>query len=196
MKKGLLIFVCFLVITAACFSDENVKKDNLAYIVAGVEYNPFNPDYIAWNAGVNVAVYKNGPNKVFWELRFGGGAITYSYEGQNPYTVQHENIDFWQKDSLYFLMHTSAFWQHDMNEFIGFRAGLTMPIILSNIFSFSIPIAFGIYGRTGVTLFPNSKFNIAVETHPGLLVGKFIDGNTTSFVLPFTVLFGYSILSK
>jgi len=175
MKKGLLIFVCFLVLTVACFSDENVKKDNLAYIVAGVEYNPLNPDYIAWNAGINLAVYRNGPNKFFWETRFGGGAINYSWEGPNPYTVQHENINLWQKMSLYFLTHNSAFWQYDLNKFIGFRAGLTIPILISDIFSYDFPIAVTIYGRTGIVLFPNSKFNLAIEAHPGLLAGKFIN---------------------
>ena len=190
MKKLLLVFACLFIVAATGYSDF------VAGAVAGGEYNPLNPDYISWTAGLYVG-FKNGSHSIVYELRFGGGVLTQTWEEKNLYSLAQETVTRHYKDGLFF-MHNSGYWQYDLNNIIGLRAGITVPWLISNTLgTINLPMAFGIFGRAGVVLFPDSRFNVAVEVYPGIISGSFqIPVYKDSFVLPITLLVGLSFMPK
>jgi len=190
MKKLLLVFVYLFMVITTCFSD------TVAGAVAGVEYNPLNPDYISITAGLYVGS-QNGFHSFVYEFRFGGGIITQSWEEKNRYSLAQEMVTRQYKAGLFYL-HNSFYWQYDLNSIIGLRAGITVPLLITDALgTINLPLALGVYGRAGVVLFPVKRFNLAIEAYPGIIGGSYnLPVNQTPFVLPLTLLVGYSFIPK
>jgi len=200
MKKLILFSLLVFCAVTIGFSQEFP-----VYLDAAIEYNPVRPEYITGSIGVNMALLSFGSNKIFMDMRLGGGVMTLSWEEKNQYSKEQEIVTRKKSDGL--LTMTFGFtWQYEIENGIGLRIGFYTPIYVSNVlrpaptFSFSSvsssnPFGIGLCGRVGVSLFPDNWYTVVIEANPGIMIGSsFFDYfDDMPFCIPITLIFGFKV---
>jgi hypothetical protein len=200
MKKRTVV-VLFLVLV--CLSG-NVHAGPLSFSL-GATYNPLSYECIMGSFGL-VAFYGDydydDDHAVIAEARFSFGRATLRYNAPNPFTVQHEITELWEKGIIIEIAWNSLY-QYVINDTIALRFGIGIPLLFSGVFggnkpglntkgSDSLNVTLGLTGIAGVSIFPRKMFPIIVYISPGTILDPYvIDDKVFKFIMPISVAVGW-----
>lgn len=198
MKKKTVILIFLGLILG-----KSISADDLS-VFLGVAYNPLNLEYIMGMGSLVLDRYfgdYDDRHSVIIESRISYGLLTYRFEAPNPFTVQMENTELWVKGSV-FETTLSAIYQYVINDVIGLRFGLALPVLWSGAFygekpgltgkGSSLAVTIGVNGLSGVVIFPAKKIPIVVTVSPGVVLDPYLQHDILPFTLPVSISFGWN----
>jgi len=191
VKKGLLVFVFGLFITASGFSQA-------AHIGIMGTYNPFNPSF--WSVGpmLNVTSNYSGNSAGFFRIGMTAGQTTLTYERENPFTSKHEMTEYWQ-NGFYIDWIFGYAYQLGLGNYLALRFGGDCYFAYSSAYvhsDYNPNWAFnvGLTGIGGLALLPKKSFSINIDACPGFTLNPLKrDLSIFAFILPIRLTAGFYI---
>jgi hypothetical protein len=191
IKKALLTSVLALFIAASGFS----QAMNLG--IMGT-YNPFNPSF--WSAGYmgSFTGDYSGNSAHFARVGMTVGAITLTYEKENPLTSKHEMTEYWQKSTYMDWLFGYVF-QAGFTKIFAFRLGADFYFSYASAYvhsDFNTSMAFntGLTAIAGLSLLPKGVFTVNIDACPGYTLNPFGKGaGVFAFIVPIRLSAGINL---